>query len=171
MSVLSQAVGVVVIILNAIAPHRKAKSSVLLFLLLGNVLTVVQFALLGATTEVAVIAISTIRSLCFFLYSRRDKRAPLWLLAVFIALQCGAVAATWGGPLSLLVLFDVVQTYGQWQTNMKVLRMCTIVASIPLAIYDLLVKGFTGALNQIIQAVSASIALWHKHYRKGRPAA
>lgn len=164
--VISQILGVLAIIAFAISPHMKAKSTLLVFVILGNVLTVLEFLLLGAMTEVAVMSISTVRTVAFFLYSRLDKRAPIWLLLLFICLQGGAVYVTWKSPISLLMLFDIVQTYGQWQTNMKILRICTIIASIPIGIYNIVVKGYTGAINQGCQAVSAGIALWHKHYRK-----
>lgn len=165
-AVLSQIVGVFVIVAVVVAPHLKNKRDLLLVLLLANALTVVQFALLGAATEVAVITVSTFRTLVFYLYSRREMRAPLWVFVGICVLQGGAVALTWKSALSLLMLFDMVQTYGQWQTNMKVLRVCTIIAAIPIGIYNFAVKGYMGAINQAGQAVSASYALWNLHYRK-----
>ena len=168
-SEISQGVGVLVIIAFVIAPHMKTKTALLFCVVVGNILTVIEFLLLGATTEVAVISVSTVRSITFFFFSRVGKRAPVWLLILFIAMQGGAVFATWKSWVSLLMLFDAIQTYGQWQTDMKILRISTIVSAIPIAVYNILVGGYTGAINQCCQAVSASIALWHKHYRK-RPA-
>jgi len=81
-------------------------------------------------------------------------------------MQGGAVYFTWKSWVSLLMLFDIVQTYGQWQTNMKILRLLTIVGAIPIGIYNILVGGYTGAVNQFLQAISAAAALYHKHYRK-----
>ncbi|MCL1964738.1 MAG: YgjV family protein [Firmicutes bacterium] len=164
--VLSQIIGVIVIIVFVIAPHMKTKPALLLCIVIGNLLTVIEFLLLGAMTEVAVISISTVRSIVFFLYSRSEKRAPAWVFLLFAGMQGGAVFVTWENWVSLLMLFDVVQTYGQWQTNMKILRISAIVTSVPIAVYNILVGGYTGAVNQCCQAVSASIALWHQHYRK-----
>ena len=165
-STVSQIVGVFAIIAFIIAPHMKKKSTLLIFVTFGNLFTVVEFLLLGSMTEVAVISISTVRTITFFIFSRYDKRAPVWLLIVFMAMQGAAVFVTWKSWVSLLMLFDIVQTYGQWQTNMKVLRILTIVGAIPIGIYNIIVGGYTGAVNQFLQAVSSAIALWHKHYRK-----
>jgi len=81
-------------------------------------------------------------------------------------MQGSAVYFTWKSWVSLLMLFDILHTYGQWQTNVKVLRILTIIGSIPIGIYNIIVGGYTGAANQFLQAISAAIALWHKHYRK-----
>ena len=163
--VLAQILGVLVIAIFAVAPHLKEKPEMMLCIVVGNALTVVEFLLLGATTEVAVIAISLVRSIAFFFYSRREQRAPVWLLILFMAAQAGAVFLTWKGWFCLLMLFDVGQTYGQWQTNLKILRISIIVTSIPIGIYNLIVRGYTGAVNSLVQLLSAGAALWHRHYR------
>jgi len=164
-STISQIVGVFAIIAFVIAPHMKKKTNLLIFVTFGNLFTVVEFLLLSSMTEVAVISISTVRTITFFMFSRYDKRAPVWLLVVFMSMQGAAVYFTWKSWVSLLMLFDIVQTYGQWQTNMKVLRILTIIGAIPIGIYNIIVGGYTGAVNQFLQAVSSAIALWHKHYR------
>jgi len=164
-STISQIIGVFAIFAFAIAPHMKKKPMLLMCVTFGNLLTVVEFLLLGSMTEVAVISISTVRTITFYIFSRYDKRAPIWLLISFIAMQGAAVYFTWKSWVSLLMLFDMVQTYGQWQTNMKILRICTIIGAIPIGIYNIIVGGYTGAVNQFCQAISAAIALWHKHYR------
>jgi len=164
-STISQIIGVFAIVAFAIAPHMKKKPELLICVTLGNFLTVVEFLLINSMTEVAVISISTIRTVTFFIFSRYDKRAPIWLLIAFMGMQGAAVYFTWKSWVSLLMLFDLVQSYGQWQTNMKVLRFLTIVGAIPIGIYNILVGGYTGAVNQFCQALSAAIALWQKHYR------
>jgi len=165
-SIISQIIGVFAIIAFATAPHMKKKSELLIFLTIGNILTVIEFLLIGAMTEVAVISISTVRTITFYVFCRYDKRAPVWLLIAFITMQGSAVYFTWKSWVSLLMLFDILHTYGQWQTNVKVLRILTIIGSIPIGIYNIIVGGYTGAANQFLQAISAAIALWHKHYRK-----
>jgi len=164
-STISQIIGVFAIAAFVIAPHMKKKPMLLLCVTIGNLLTVVEFSLLGSMTEVAVISVSTVRTIAFFIFSRYDKRAPVWLLISFMSMQGLAVYFTWKSWVSLLMLFDLVQTYGQWQSNMKVLRILTIIGAIPIGIYNIIVGGYTGAVNQFCQALSAAIALWHKHYR------
>jgi len=165
-STLSQIIGVFAIIAFVIAPHMKKKSHLLIFVIFGNLFTVVEFLLIGSMTEVAVISISTIRTITFYVFSRYEKRAPVWLLIIFMSMQGAAVFVTWKSWVSLLMLFDILQTYGQWQTNMKVLRILTIIGAIPIGIYNIIVGGYTGAINQFLQAISSAVALWHKHYRK-----
>ena len=167
---LSQIIGVLAMLIFVIAPHMKTKPVLLLCIVIGNLMTVMEFLLLGAMTEVAVMSVSTVRSIVFFAYSRAEKRAPFGVFLLFIAMQCGAVFVTWKSWVSLLMIFDLAQTYGQWQTDMKVLRICAIVSSIPIAVYNILVGGYTGAINQCCQVISTGAALWHKHYKKTKPA-
>ncbi|MDR1564887.1 MAG: YgjV family protein [Oscillospiraceae bacterium] len=162
----AQIIGVLVIIVGAIASHMKTKSALLLCMVAVNVLLIAEFSLLGAITEVAVISVALVRSVTFFLYSKFGKKAPAWLLALFIAAQITAVILTWKSWICVLMVFDALETYGQWQNNLKVTRITIIVASVPVGIYNLLVRGDTGAINSAVRAVSASIALWHNHYRK-----
>ena len=167
--VLSQIIGALVIAAFAVAPHMKSKPALLLCVVIGNLLTVIEFLLLGAMTEVAVISVSTVRSIAFFLYSREGKRAPIWVFLMFAGMQGGAVFVTWKSWVSMLMLSDVIQTYGQWQPDMKTLRICTIIVSVPIAVYNMLLGGYTGAVNQCCQAGSAGVALWRKHCRRGAP--
>jgi len=168
---LAQVLGIVVIAVFAVAPHLKKKPEMMLCIVIGNLLTVAESALLGAMTEVAVIAISLVRSLVFYFYSRHGKRAPVWLLVLFMAAQAGSVFLTWKGWFCLLMLFDVGQTYGQWQTDLKILRLSIVVTSVPIGVYNLIVRGYTVAVNDLVQLVSAGAALWHRHYRKPKAAA
>jgi hypothetical protein len=164
--IVAQIIGVVVILLGAITSHMKTKSALLLCIVAGNVLLIAEFSLLGAMTEVAVISIALVRSITFFLYNKFGKKAPIWLLILFITAQVSAVFFTWTSWICVLMVFDALETYGQWQDDLKVTRITIIVASIPIGIYNLLVRGDTGAINCAVRTISASIALWHNHYRK-----
>ncbi|MCL1952893.1 MAG: YgjV family protein [Oscillospiraceae bacterium] len=164
--VTAQILGILVIALFAVAPHMKKKPEMMLCIVIGNLLIVVESLLLGAMTEAAVIAVSLVRSVVFFLYSRREKRAPVWMLIVFMAAQAGGVFLTWKSWFCLLMLFDVGQTYGQWQTDLKILRLSIVLTSVPIGAYNLLVREYMGAVNSLVQLLSAGAALWHRHYRK-----
>jgi len=74
--IIAQILGIVVIAIFAVAPHLKAKPEMMLCIVIGNVLTVVEFTLLGASTEVAVIAISLVRSIAFFFVQQAGKEGP-----------------------------------------------------------------------------------------------
>jgi len=163
---ISQVIGILAIVAFVIAPHMKKKPEILIFIILGSLFTVVEFWLINSMTEVAVISISTVRTITFYIFSRYEKRAPIWLMFAFMAMQGAAIYFTWKSWITLLMLFELISTYGQWQTNLKLLRLLTIVASIPIGIYNILVGGYTGAVNQFLQAISAGVALWNKHYRK-----
>ena len=164
--ILAQILGVLVILIFALAPHLKSKPEIMLCIVAGNVLIVVESLLLGAKTEAAVVAIALVRSLVFFFYSRKEKRAPVWMLSLFMAAQAGCVFVTWKDWFCLLMLFDVGQTYGQWQTDLKILRISIIATSVPIAIYNLHAELYTSAVNSFVQIFSSGAALWHRHYRE-----
>ena len=166
---IAQALGIIITIINIIAPHFKKKSTILFISTTANVLYLGVYYLLGEDSGVAMYIVMIARSLTFYLFSRKEKKAPFWVMLLFVSASIISVIVTWSGWVCLLLLGAAANTYGQWQKNLKVLRVALIITTLSLGTYNVLVGAYTGAVNEYLQVISASVALWR--FRKAKIAA
>lgn len=166
----AQILGVITIILFAIAPQCKTKSRVLLFSLMAGSLSVVSFGLLRAWPAVGIGCIAILRVFVYRSYSNHDKKAPGWAAITFAILSIIAITFTWQGPITLTILLPaLISIYTQWQNNLTILRTGTLIGCMLYGIYSFSVGAYVNVINEIILVTSAAIALWR--YRKPKPAA
>jgi len=123
-----------------------------------------MFYLLDAKTGVATSSLAAVRTIILIYYARKEKVAPFWLMLLMVLSQICAVAVAWTGWISLALLIPMANIYGQWQTDVKVTRVCVIIACTGFMTYCLVMGAYTNAVNEMILICSASIALWR--YRK-----
>ena len=73
---------------------------------------------------------------------------------------------TWNSIFSLLPLIGMMANlYGQWQDNMKRIRILAIVSAALWLIYAFYTKVYTAMLTEILKITSSSIGLWR--FRNG----
>jgi len=135
--------------------------------MLAQALQIIMFYLLSAWTGVASSSLAVVRSFTLFMFARRDKVAPVQAIALFILLQIGVIVISWQGLVSLLMIFVIATIYGQWQKNIKITRICSIIASTGFLTYCLLSEAYTNVINEIVIICSAGIALWRFMNRAG----
>jgi len=128
-------------------------------ILLANFLSCVQFFLVDARAGLFGLIVTTIRSVVYWFYANKDKKAPIAILFLFIFLQTGATIIGWDGWFSTLTFVLLLNTYGQWQTNENILRICLLISALILGIYCFGTHAYTGALNKWLQAISTIIAM------------
>lgn len=108
--------------------------------------------------------VATVRTIVFYLFARKDKKAPFWVMLVFLLTFITSTIMTWNSWVCIFVLISAINTYGQWQNNLKIMRIAIIITTLSLGTYNILVMAYTGAINEFLQTISASIAIWR--YKK-----
>ncbi|MDR3012443.1 MAG: YgjV family protein, partial [Chitinispirillales bacterium] len=78
---------------------------------------------------------------------------------LFLILQIGATILGWVSWWSFLTLALLLNTYGQWQTNKKILRICLLISSLIIGCYCFHAHAYTGAINKWLQALSAIVSI------------
>jgi len=120
----------------------------------------VQFLLLDARTGAVICIINTIRCVVFYIFKEKNIRPSIIVLMIFIIASIGAGIATWQNNYSIIAIFSaLIYTYGLWQDNIKVIRVCAAIMAIGWVIYSLLVGAYSGALTETIEFISAIIAI------------
>ncbi|MDR0930226.1 MAG: YgjV family protein [Clostridiales bacterium] len=159
--IIAQIVGVILTILCIILPHFKKKSTLMFWNIVANLLWALQFFLVGGAIAGGLTGlVATARSITFYHYSTKDKRAPFWVMILFVALQLIFVAITWNGWLCIFMITSACNAYGQWQKDLKILRIMLIIATLSNGFYCLLTGAYAGVVNEWLQTVSCFIALW-----------
>jgi len=158
--ILAQIIGVVLIAVTLLSPHFKTRHGMLATILAANALSCVMFFFVDSRAGLFALIVTTIRSVAYWAYSIKDKQAPKYVLAVFVVFQIAATAIGWTSWFSALTLGLLFNTYGQWQTSPKILRICLFASAILIGTYCLYTGAFTGAFNKFIQAGSVVVALY-----------
>jgi len=87
-------------------------------------------------------------------------KPSLVVLVLFeiVAIVSGIIS--WQNIWSLIpIIVTVVYTYGLWQDNVTVIRITTGIAGLGWSIYDIIVRAYVGAIQEISQFISAIISL------------
>lgn len=157
--IIAQTIGVMLIAVTLITPQAKMRKSMLAVILIANLLSCVQFYFVDAKAGLFGLIVTTLRSIVYWGYSLKGKKAPLFVFVFFIITQITATFIGWDDWYSAMTLALLFNTYGQWQTNEKTLRICLFVSAIFMGTYCFLTGAYTGAINKFIQAGSTAVAL------------
>jgi len=156
----AQIVGLILIAVTLLSPHFITRQSMLLSILSANILSCVMFFLVDARTGLFALIVTTVRSVVYWGYSTKKRKAPIFVLLSFVLAQIAATAIGWVDWFSLLTLGLVFNTYGQWQTNTKVLRACMLISAICIGLYCIYTGAYIGAINKFLQGGSTLFALY-----------
>ena len=167
--VLAQICGAITLVLTVISVQLKTKEKFLIFQIIANVFVVAQYFLLNVLTGAVVEIINTIRCVVFYMYKKKDKKPSLVFLIVFICVTIISGIFSWQNAFSIIpIITAIVFTYGIWQNNVFVTKICTGITAGGLTAYNIIVKAYVGAVQSFAEGVSAVIAsIRHKkHIRK-----
>jgi len=158
--IIAQIIGIVLIGLTLLSPQAKSRTKMLVVILLANVFSCALFYFVDAKAGFFGLIITTVRSFVYWLYANKAQKAPMFLFIAFVILQICATIIGWENWLSVLTFALVLNTYGQWQTDEKVLRICLLASAVVIGVYCLCTHAYTGAVNKWLQAISTVLALY-----------
>jgi len=157
--IVPQLIGILILIVNLVSPHFKARQSILIATFVTNLLFVVMYIYLSVWSSVLVVSICVLRDIIFICYAKRDKSTPIWLLFLIISFLISSVVLVYNDLRDLLLLSTVVYTYAAWQKRIWVLRLGILVANISFIFFDLLHRALTSAFATILELISVILAI------------
>jgi hypothetical protein len=144
----------------------KTKENLLLMQVVSNIFATTQYALTATALTGAVQNIlGVIRGIVFYFFKKRDLNPNKIVLVIFeIAIILGTIF-TWENIMSSLPLIGMTANlYGQWQNDMKIVRICAVISAVLWSVYAFYTGVYTAMLTEILKIVSSLIGLWR--YRK-----
>ncbi len=158
--ILAQLCGIIALLLTVISVQFKTKEKIVMCSVFANVVVAIQFFLLNAITGAIISVINTIRCIIFYYYKKKNKTPSFLVLAVFEIIAVISGVFSWQNFWSIIpIIVTVVYTYGLWQDNVTIIRITTGIAGFGWYLYDIIVRAYVGAIQEISQFISAIISL------------
>lgn len=158
--IIAQIMGVLAIIVLALAAHQRTKSKVLVCDTIAAVLYSIQYMFLFAYSAVAINIIGAIKDIIFYKYAKEDKEIPIILLCIYIVIIAISGIFTYTNIFSIFpTILSILYAYGVWQSNLKVFRGMSIFIASAWFIYNLSVGAYVSVAGNMFQLVSAIIAV------------
>ena len=161
-----QGLGIIALLFYVLSFQMKTKENLLIAQVTSNSFSAVQYLLVWALTGAVQTILGILRGIVFYLYKKRNLNPNRTVIIIFGAAIIIETVFTWNGIiLSILPLLGMMANlYGQWQDNMKRLRILAIVSSLMWTVYIIQTGVYTAVLTEILKIVSSAMALWR--YRK-----
>lgn len=160
MFIIAQIIGGIVLILTVISIQFKTKEKILICQIIANILISIQYFLLNALTGGVVSIINVIRCIIFYYYKKKNMKPSVVFLGIFVIIAIVSGILTWQSVLSIIpIIAAIIFTYGLWQDNITITRICTGITAGNWTIYNIIVKAYAGAIQSIAECISSIIAI------------
>lgn len=81
-------------------------------------------------------------------------------LGIFVIIAILSGILTWQSTLSIIpIIAAIIFTYGLWQDNITITRICTGITAGNWTIYNIIVKAYAGAIQSVAECISSIIAI------------
>ena len=160
MFILAQIFGAIALILTVTSVQFKTKERILIFQIIANIIIAIQYFLLNALTGGFVAIVNTIRCIIFYYYKKKEKKPSIIFLTIFTIVAIMTGILTWQNAFSIIPIFAaIIFTFGLWQDNVKVTKICTALTSGNWVVYNVIVKAYVGAIQSLAEFISSIIAI------------
>ena len=157
---LANILGVLAIICWVGSVQLKKKKDILLSQTVANGIYSIQYALIGAFSASVMNLSSFFRLLIFYLYEKVERKAPKWIMFLFMGLVIFLGFITFNGPLTLIPVFaTILYIYSAWQDDLKILRYLYIVAAIFWIYYNFKVGAYIVIIGNVLEIISGITAI------------
>lgn len=163
---IAQIIGVMVIACSVLSYQQKERKRILLFLMVAQLLSMLQLLCLNAVTGACLDLISFARTLIFS--RNKDKKwasSGIWLYG-FAAVMIVTGILTWDNIFSVFAIMgSVLSTFALWMTEEKKIRRISMLVGPCWIVYCIANGAVAGAVNELIAMASIMIGML-RHDRK-----
>ena len=164
-----QILGILTLIIFVVSLQQRKKETFLLLQTFGTLLFVIQYILTNKITGAIIFTIIIIRGLVFYYYKKKDLKPSFAVLILFQITLLISAYFSWQNILSVIPLIaTAAKTWGTWQDDMKWTRRTSLLGQSVMIIYNLSAFMYTGALTEICNLASTSVAIWRYDFRKDK---
>lgn len=107
------------------------------------------------------VCISLIRTFVILMFEIKNKRCPFSLFVIFEVLTIIGCVTFWAGIITLLPMFSLlIFTFGMWQEDEKIFKLCASVYCVIIIIYNCFIGGYINIVLESINLSSIILYLW-----------
>lgn len=168
MEILVQILGILALGVAICSMLLKEKPQIMLFITIYNILTLISYLLLGQYLGCILISIAAVRSFTFFLFSIKNSRPNILAFILFNILGITFSIIFWASWYDIFMFINLIaNTYATWQTNVKIIKITTVVCTVFYVLYDIFVGAYSYIISELAFGVVALYSLIkHKDEKK-----
>ena len=166
---IAEGLGFIAIGIGFLIFQQRKRANILVFKIISDVLWIIHFLLLSATSGMVLTIVGVIRNTTFLAFALKDKDIkPAWLL-LFSAAGIGAIILTWTDIYSICSIIScVLATLRFWQKKPTNIKISTIFVCISQITYACFVGSLSVVINELITLSSIAIFFTRIYVEKKR---
>lgn len=169
--ILAQIFGGIALILVVISYFLMNKEHFLFIQIIANVFYGLSFIVNDALVAGLNTFISILRVLVLYLYERKDKTPPIYLILIFSACYITIGVIFFKSYYDIIVIITpILFTIAMWVKKMQLVRYLMLLPNAILVFYAILNQVYTTALLDLIEVIAIIVALitYYIHKKKER---
>lgn len=169
MFILAQILGSIGIITLFISIQYNGKKQILEFQVASNIFYGLQYLCLNAISAMLMSIVSLVRYVIFFVFENKNKKVPIYVLVVILALIIVTSVFLNYGVMELFpVLCTLLYTIGIWQKNLNVFRIITLITACIWIGYNVFVGAYPSLIGNIFEVITSLIAIYRFNLNESR---
>lgn len=145
---------------NVASYNTKKKSKALIWLMLVNFLYGIHYMLLNAASGAILSFLAMFRCYVYYRYTDNKLKPSFFILVIFCSLTILLGILSYSNLFSIFaIVATLLNTFGSWHHNLKVYRICGILISLCLIIYNIHVAAILAIITTIIELIAAIVGL------------
>lgn len=160
MNILAQIFGGLATATNIIGIQFKKKENILISYIIACLFFIISFYLLKAYSGVATCAIMAIETLINYLYDKKNKKIPMWLIYTMIfgsTIIASLFYQSWVDLFAIVSCIPFVLMLIQKEE--KSVRLFTFIFLLFYTTFDILVGAYTAFVGDLLFEISTIIAI------------
>ena len=167
--ILAQIMGGIALVLVVISVFLKQKKYYFAMQIVANFFYALSFIFNGGIVAGINSFISIVRVSVLYIFERKQKPAPIYLIAIFSVLYITVGIIFFKTPLDIItIVTPILFTIAMWMKNMQLVRYMMIAPNVLLSIYAILLQVYTTALLDALEVVFIVIAIVKFHIQEHR---
>ena len=165
--ILGQIFGILALISIALSMSENKKEKLLKYQIYSNSFCALQYLFLGrnAYTGVLLHFMCLIRNFIYYKYD--NKNIPVKWFIICASMMIIVSLISYESMWSLVPMIGIIlNSWGLWQSNLKISRRCEAIAAFLVVIYNIVVSAWGGVLANGFEFIMTSIAIIRFDIRK-----
>lgn len=153
-------VGGIALIFWILSIQNTKKIKILRLQNIANLFYAIQYAVLSAFSAMGMNVLSLVRGIIFINYEKRKKQNSNVIIIIFSVITILIGIITYDSWYSLIPIINTLAySYSTWQKNTKIIRIIFFVAAILWIIYNFIVKAYIPMIGNVLEVISAIVAI------------
>ena len=165
--VVAQGFGVLSMVSSICSMQFKKRKQILIALLCLSVFAALNLIFLGSLSAAYITLFAILEMLVNYLFERREKTVPKWVVGIYVVCNVALGALTWTGVLDVLpILAAIVFCFSLLAKKEQNIRKLMFVNQLLWLIFDATAGAYALVASNVLTLISTSVAIY-RYGKKG----